>query len=328
MGSSSRRISGSSASVMPSSSCFWLPCERKPEVSWALSRRPTASRSASVSGAVEALHRGEQVPAAPAVADEGGLDVLVHGEAREDVGALERPAHAEPAEVVGRDPGDVALLEDHAPAVGLEVPGDQVEQRGLARAVGADDGADRALGHREGHAPHRLEAVEALADVAHLKHRPASARAAARASSSAPASPPGKTKSRRTRMLPRMSGQYSVYETICWLSQMQRQRADRGAVEGAHAAQQRHDQHLGGLRPVGEVGEDAAVEDAEEAAGQPGEGAREHEGGQLVAPDVDPDELGALRVLADRGEHPPERASRRCGAGPRSTTATRTRVRK
>src|SRR6266404_7701666 len=44
-------------------------------------------------------------------------------------------------------------------------------------------------------------------------------------------------------------------------------RAHRRAVEGAHAAQQGHDQHLGRLGPVREVREDAAIEDSEEPAG-------------------------------------------------------------
>src|SRR4029453_551439 len=83
-------------------------------------------------------------------------------------------------------------------------------------------------------------------------------------------------------------------------------RPEGGAEERAHAPKERHDQDLGGLGPVGEVGEDAAIEDTEEAAGQPREGPREHEGGQLVAAHVDPDELGALRVFPDGGEHAAE----------------------
>src|SRR5213080_2863030 len=82
--------------------------------------------------------------------------------------------------------------------------------------------------------------------------------------------------------------------------------AQGGTEEGAHASQERHDQHLGGLGPVGEVREDASVEDTEEAAGEAREGARDDEGAQLVAPHVDPDELRALRVLADGREHAPE----------------------
>src|SRR6266545_657403 len=84
------------------------------------------------------------------------------------------------------------------------------------------------------------------------------------------------------------------------------QGAQSRAEEGAHAAQERHDQHLGGLGPVGEVGEDAAVEDAEERAGKPGEHAGQHEGRKLVPAHVDTDELRALRVLADGGEHAAE----------------------
>jgi hypothetical protein len=83
---------------------------------------------------------------------------------------LERASHAEAAEIVGGDARDVPLLEDHAAGVRPDVTGDEVEQRGLACAVGADDGADRAGGDREAHAAHRLEAVEALPEVAHVKH--------------------------------------------------------------------------------------------------------------------------------------------------------------
>src|SRR5262245_15130258 len=49
----------------------------------------------------------------------------------------------------------------------------------------------------------------------------------------------------------------------------QHQRAKRRSVEGPHAAQQRHDEDLGGLGPVGEVREHAAIEDPEETAGEP-----------------------------------------------------------
>src|ERR671918_739764 len=58
----------------------------------------------------------------------------------------------------------------------------------------------------------------------------------------------------------------------------------------ADAAQERHDEDLGGLGPVREVGKDAAVEDPEQAAGQPRERAGQHEGRQLIAPHVDADE--------------------------------------
>src|SRR5678815_1802669 len=58
----------------------------------------------------------------------------------------------------------------------------------------------------------------------------------------------------------------------------QHEGADGGAEEGAHAAEQRHDEHLGRLGPVGEVRKDAAVEDAEKAPGEARERPREDEG--------------------------------------------------
>jgi hypothetical protein len=51
------------------------------------------------------------------------------------------------------------------------------------------------------------------------------------------------------------------------------------------------------------VGEDAAVEDAEQRAGDPGEAAGHDEGGEFVGPDVDADEGGALRIFSNRRQH-------------------------
>src|SRR3990167_6379806 len=87
----------------------------------------------------------------------------------------------------------------------------------------------------------------------------------------------------------------------------QHERTDGGTVEVAHAAEDRHDQDLGGLRPVDEVGEHAAVEDAEEPARETRERPREDEGDQFPAPDVDADELCALGILPDRREDAAER---------------------
>src|SRR6202008_972526 len=47
----------------------------------------------------------------------------------------------------------------------------------------------------------------------------------------------------------------------------QDERADARAEERPHTPEQGHDQHLGRLRPVSEIREHAAVEDAEEPAG-------------------------------------------------------------
>ena len=118
--------------------------------------------------------------------------------------------------------------------------------------------------------------------------------------------PPGNTNSRMTRMSAEDQRPVLGVGDDLLVEPDQHEGAHARPVERAHAAEERHDQHLGRLGPVREVGEDAAVEDAEEAAGEAGEGAGEDEGGELVAPHVDPDELGALGVLPDGGEHAPE----------------------
>src|SRR4029077_21073889 len=70
----------------------------------------------------------------------------------------------------GRQTGDVAPVQEHGAGVGLEVSGDQVEEGRLARAVGPDDGGDPAPVDLHADPPEDREAVEALADVADLKH--------------------------------------------------------------------------------------------------------------------------------------------------------------
>src|SRR5947207_5562448 len=87
---------------------------------------------------------------------------------------------------------------------------------------------------------------------------------------------------------------------------VQHERTDGRTPEVAGAAEDRHDQDLGRFGPVREVGKDAAVEDPEEPARESRERAREHEDDELVAADVHADELRALGVLADRGQHPAE----------------------
>ncbi len=76
---------------------------------------------------------------------------------------LEGAADATPAHRVRREPIDALVPERDGALIGGEHPGDDVEQRGLARAVGADDGEDRALGHAEAHPVDREQAAEPLA---------------------------------------------------------------------------------------------------------------------------------------------------------------------
>ena len=76
--------------------------------------------------------------------------VLERAEAGEDADLLERARHAEPRHAVGRRAGEVVAAEEHAPAVGGEIAGDAVEERGLARAVRADQAHQLAAARRPG----------------------------------------------------------------------------------------------------------------------------------------------------------------------------------
>ena len=194
----------------------------------------------------------------------------------------------------------------HAAAVGAQMAGQEIEQGRLAGAVRTDHRGDALRRHVEADARDRGEAVERLADVADLKHRAASARAAMpglqRADDAAGKHEQQHDQDRAEDERPvlRVGGDLLV-------EQDQHGGADGRAPEAAEAAEDRHDQHLGRFRPVGEVGEYAAIEDAEQRAREAGECAGHDECGELVAAHVHADELRALRVLADRGQDAAER---------------------
>ena len=69
---------------------------------------------------------------------EHGADVVLDGEAAEDRRLLRQIADPEPRALVHRQRGDVLAVEFDAAAVGLDQPGDHVEDRGLAGAVGPE----------------------------------------------------------------------------------------------------------------------------------------------------------------------------------------------
>ena len=83
----------------------------------------------------------------------------------EEPDVLVRPGHAERGHLVRRKPLDRPPGEADGARRHREDARDEVEQRGLARAVRPDHGDQLAAGHREGHVVHRAEAAEALADA-------------------------------------------------------------------------------------------------------------------------------------------------------------------
>src|SRR5262249_39550842 len=82
--------------------------------------------------------------------------------------------------------------------------------------------------------------------------------------------------------------------------------AKRRPPEVVNAAENRHDQYFGGFGPVAEIGEDAAVEDPEQAASEARKTTCQREHDELIEANIRADELGALCIVADGGEHASE----------------------
>ena len=83
--------------------------------------------------------------------------------------------------------------------------------------------------------------------------------------------------------------------------------ADEGAEEVARPADQARDERDRRLAPVDRVGGEARVRQDPEPASDGAEGARDHEGHQLVALDPDAGELGPPGVVPDRAQRIAER---------------------
>ena len=101
-------------------------------------------------------------------ADENVVD---HGFVLEHRQILERARDAEPRQPVGRKARDLPVLE-RDPACGrLEDPGDQVEHRGLAGAVRADQAEDLAAVDRKAHVGDGAQAAEPFRDALDAQDR-------------------------------------------------------------------------------------------------------------------------------------------------------------
>src|SRR6185503_9149627 len=76
-------------------------------------------------------------------------DVLVDREPREDVRHLEASREAPARDAEGALARDLLALQPDRAARGTQAPAHEVEEGGLARAVGPDDRVPLAAGHRE-----------------------------------------------------------------------------------------------------------------------------------------------------------------------------------
>src|SRR5665811_449188 len=73
------------------------------------------------------------------------LDMLTRSEVLEQARDLERPRDTEVRDLLRLQAGGVPVEDGDLPGRRLEEPGQQVEQRGLAGAVGSDQGVHTAL---------------------------------------------------------------------------------------------------------------------------------------------------------------------------------------
>src|SRR5207248_10007097 len=93
----------------------------------------------------------------------GEPDVVQQRKGWKHVGALERAREAEVRDAVRVRAGDVAAVEHDAPSAWRKSASEEVEERGLARAIRADDRVQRAGLDAQAHRIHRGEGAERLA---------------------------------------------------------------------------------------------------------------------------------------------------------------------
>ena len=109
-----------------------------------------------------------------AVQPAGDAQVLGDGERREHAAAARHLRHAARGDLVRRRVGDLAPVEDHRAAVGLDHAGDRLQQRRLAGAVRAEQRDDLALVDLEVDAEQHLHAAVGDVEPAHEQQlRPA-----------------------------------------------------------------------------------------------------------------------------------------------------------
>ena len=99
------------------------------------------------------------------------LQVLPHGQLREDRRDLKSATDPGPGDHVRRLARDVAAVEDHLARGRLQLAGQQIEERRLARAVRADDGVAVALLHLQADVFDRAQAAEVFAQVLDAEQR-------------------------------------------------------------------------------------------------------------------------------------------------------------
>ena len=113
------------------------------------------------------------MPAAAANLHVGAkLQILAHGHGREHLAALGHQSAAQGRDGLGRVAADILLVEKDLAGLAAQKPRNGLEQCGLARAIGADDGHDLTGRNVDRHPVQDLEVPVAGLQAADPKHRP------------------------------------------------------------------------------------------------------------------------------------------------------------
>src|SRR5215471_1893873 len=155
--------------------------------------------------------RAPQPSADPVTLGDPEGDVVEYAHVAKQRVDLEGPAEAAPdARGLGQ-PRHVLAAEEDLAGRGREPPGDHVDERGLAGAVGADERVPDACVEPEVHAIGHGQRAEALAEGAGLegeRHATPRRRRRAASASAIPSSPPRAKRTTRTRIRPMPRYQY------------------------------------------------------------------------------------------------------------------------
>jgi hypothetical protein len=258
--------------------------------------------------------------------------VLEGRERVEDADDLERTRDARRHDRVRGKVRDRGGAEPRPAAVGGEEGGEDVEERRLAGAVRPDDRAELAARDRERHAVDRRERAEVLGQILDLEQDLPGRRREARCrrGRGGPGRPRRDARAGAVQAAGAaqtlddphdpVGGEHDegdedhaeVDEPVLGprrervAHEDEDRRAHGGADEAPHAAHERHRDDLAGHRDVERLRVGEVEQERVEGAGEPAEGARDDERGELVALDVVADEARPRLVLADRLEDPPE----------------------
>ncbi len=296
-----------------------------------------------ISSAVSRVHAFDRPHIRPAVEMRriarlhGEAQVLLDRYAREQVRDLERAGEARGNRAMRREPGDGRTGEHHAAAIGHEHPGDQIEYRRLAGAVGADQRVQRPRPNGEARIDDGLDAAERLGEVADFErgafqclvrleecrqrqplldpaarhrgglddlrpHRLGEAPPDADEAGRRIDDESHEQQSEEQQPVRRPDRQELLEEDV-------EQRAERRAEQAAHPADDDHREQRAGERHSGRIRRREAMMEHGQHAGETAKRRGDRERDLLVPLRRIADELRALLVLADRDQHRSDRGA-------------------